>query len=103
MATNASPFIVNIVPLQGIATGITTTSDTAQQITILQTDVTNIQSMVNYETRTISADFITSFTQGNTIQITSTKYQKNIYLSSKIGSSSSFGCGFNTLYSYYKF
>ena len=77
MATNASPFIVNIVPLQGIATGITTNSDTAQQLTILQTDVTNIQSMVNYDTRTISADFITSFTQGNTIQFT-----ENINLSS---------------------
>jgi hypothetical protein len=69
MATNASPFIVNIVPLQGIATGITS-SDTASQITSLQTNVANIQSMVQYDTKTIAADFITSYTPDNTIQIT---------------------------------
>jgi hypothetical protein len=76
MATNANPFVVNIVPLQGIATGITS-SDTASQITSLQTNVANIQSMVQYDTKTISADFITSFTPENTIQFTN-----NINLSS---------------------
>lgn len=77
MATNANSYVVNIVPLQGIATGITSTADTAGQIINLQTNVANIQSMVNYDSKTISADFITSFTEGNTIQIT-----KNINLSS---------------------
>ena len=77
MATNANQFIVNIVPLQGIASGITSSSDTAGQITAIQSNVANIQSMVNYDTKTISADFITSFTTGNTIQIT-----ENINLSS---------------------
>ena len=76
MATNANSYVVNIVPLQGIATGITS-SDTASQITSLQTNVANIQSMVQYDTKTISADFITSFTPDNTIQITN-----NINLSS---------------------
>jgi hypothetical protein len=76
MATNANPFVVNIVPLQGIATGITS-SDTASQLTNLQTNVANIQSMVQYDTKTISADFITSFTPENTIQFTN-----NINLSS---------------------
>jgi len=70
MATNANQYIVNIVPLQGIATGITSSSDTIGQITTLQTSVANIQSMVNYDTKTLSADFINSFTQGNTIQFT---------------------------------
>jgi len=71
MATNANPYVVNIVPLQGIASGITTSSDTAGQITSLQTNVANIQSMVNFDTKTVSADFITSFTEGNTLQFTS--------------------------------
>ena len=71
MAANASSYVVNIVPLQGIASGITTSSDTAGQINSLKTDVANIQSIVNYDTKTVSADFITSFTEGNTIQFTS--------------------------------
>jgi hypothetical protein len=77
MATNANQYIVNIVPLQGIATGITSSSDTAGQISAIQSNVANIQAMVNYDTRTISADVITSFTTGKTIQIT-----ENINLSS---------------------
>lgn len=77
MATNANPYIVNIVPLQGITSGITSSSDTAGQITSLQTNVANIQSMVDYGTKTVSADFIKSFTLGNTIQFT-----ENINLSS---------------------
>lgn len=70
MSTNANQYVVNIVPLQGIATGITTSSDTAGQITSLQTNVANIQSMVNYDTKTISTDFIKSFTNGNIIEFT---------------------------------
>jgi hypothetical protein len=58
------------VPLQGIASGITSSSDTAGQITTLQESIANIQSMVNYDTKTVSADFITSFTEGNVIQFT---------------------------------
>jgi len=77
MATNANPFVVNIVPLQGIATGLTSSSDTAGQIITLQETVANIQTMVDYTTHTISTDFITSFTPDQTIQIT-----ENINLSS---------------------
>jgi len=77
MATNANPYVVNIVPLQGIPTGITSSSDTVGQILALQTNVANIQTMVDYETKTISTDFITSFTQDQTIEIT-----QNINLSS---------------------
>ncbi len=77
MATNANPYVVNIVPLQGIPTGITSSSDTVGQILALQTNVANIQTMVDYETNTISTDFITSFTQDQTIEIT-----QNINLSS---------------------
>jgi hypothetical protein len=68
MATNSNPYVVNIVPLQGIASGITS-SDTASQITEIQTNVANIQTMINPITGTLSADFIQSFTEGGTIQV----------------------------------
>lgn len=68
MSTN--PYVVNIVPLQGVVVGITSGSDTAGQITELQANVANLQTMVDYETGTISADYIRSFTDGNIIQIT---------------------------------
>jgi hypothetical protein len=77
MATNANPYVVNIVPLSGIATGLTSSSDTTGQITAIQANVANLQSMVNFDTKTISADYITSFTPEQTIQIT-----ENINLSS---------------------
>jgi len=77
MATNANPYVVNIVPLQGITTGITSSSDTAGQIIALQANIANIQTMIDYETHTVSTDFITSFTEGKTIEIT-----ENINLSS---------------------
>jgi hypothetical protein len=70
MATNANKYLVNIVPLQGISLGINNT-DTAGKITSLETSVANIQEIVNYDTKTISADYINSFTSGNTIQFTS--------------------------------
>lgn len=68
MATNSNPYVVNIVPLQGITSGITS-SDTASQITAIQTNVANIQTMINPITGTLSADYIQSFTQGATIQL----------------------------------
>lgn len=77
MATNANPYVVNIVPLQGIATGITSSSDTAGQIIAIQANIANIQTMVDYDTHTISTDYITSFTHDQTIEIT-----QNINLSS---------------------
>ena len=80
MGTNANPYVVNIVPLQGIASGITSSSDTTGQITNLQASVANIQSMVNYDTKTVSADFITSFTQGNTIQFNSDLNLSSVFL-----------------------
>lgn len=70
MATNANQYVINIVPLQGIASGITSV-DTVSQITSLQTSVANLQGMVNYDSKTISADYITSFTNDATIQVLS--------------------------------
>jgi len=90
MATNANPYVVNIVPLQGIASGITSSSDTAGQITAIQANVANIQAMVNYETGTISADYIKSLTNENTIQITNNVNLSSVSLYSN-GSLVSFG------------
>ena len=68
MATNANPFLVNIVPLQGIATGIAGSADVAQ-IPNIQANLANLQSMVNYETKTISVDTIQSYTSDQNIQV----------------------------------
>jgi hypothetical protein len=68
MATNANAFLVNIVPLQGIATGIAGSADVAQ-IPNIQANLANLQSMVNYETKTISVDTIKSYTTDQNIQV----------------------------------
>jgi len=58
MATNASPYIVNIVPLQNVATDIRGTDATK----ILQTQVANLQTMIDTTTHTIYADNFSNFT-----------------------------------------
>lgn len=68
MASNTNPFLVNIIPLQGIATGIAGSADVAQ-IPNIQANLANIQSMVNYETKTISVDTIQSYTSDQNIQV----------------------------------
>jgi len=102
MATNANPYVVNIVPLQGIPTGITSSSDTVGQILALQANIANIQTMVDYETHTLSTDFITSFTEGKTIDITeninlssASLYQNGVLFGSN-GSISSIGSGLSS-------
>ena len=111
MATNANPYVVNIVPLQGITTGITSSSDTAGQILALQANIANIQTMVDYETHTLSTDFITSFTEGKTIEITeninlssASLYQDGVLVSGagsissiQAGTSSFITCGSSTI------
>ena len=58
MATNASPFVVNIVELQNIATSITGAAGGSAGLSQVQQDVANIQQMVNYDTKTIAADVL---------------------------------------------
>lgn len=69
---NTNQYIVNLVDLQNVAVSITGLISGTAAITQLQTDVSNIQEMVEYTTKTIMADTITSFTHGNPIQITDT-------------------------------
>lgn len=70
MATNANPFVVNIVDLQNIALSITGAS-TGSAIAQLQADVGNLQEMVDYETKTILVDTISEFTPGHGINVVS--------------------------------
>lgn len=69
MATNTNPFVVNIVDLQNIANSITGVGSGAGAITQLQSDVANLQQMVNYGTKTIAADVLSNFTTANDIQV----------------------------------
>jgi hypothetical protein len=69
MATNASPFVVNIVDLQNIANSITGAPSGSAGLSQVQLDVANIQQMVNYETKTIAADILSNFTNGRDIQV----------------------------------
>jgi hypothetical protein len=68
MATNASPFIVNIVELQNIATGIKGTSKDAL-LEQAQLYIANLQQIVDFQGKAISVDVINSFTQGGTIDV----------------------------------
>jgi hypothetical protein len=69
MATNASPFVVNIVELQNIATSITGAAGGSAGLSQVQQDVANIQQMVNYDTKTIAADVLSNFTNSRDIQV----------------------------------
>jgi hypothetical protein len=64
MATNASPFIVNIVPLQNLASDIRGTDAT----TVLQAQVANLQAMVDTTNHIIYADAFSNFTPGRAIE-----------------------------------
>jgi hypothetical protein len=77
MSTNASPFIVNIVPLQNVASDIRGTDAT----TVLQGQVANILTMVDTTTHTIFADNFSNFTPANPY-IT---IEANLNLASNIG------------------
>jgi hypothetical protein len=93
MATNANPFLLNIVPLQGIATGIAGSADVAQ-IPNIQTNLANLQSMVNYETKTISVDTIRSYTADQNIQVLNNLNFANnaaLYYNGSLGTNSGSG------------
>ena len=70
-ATNTNGFIVNIVDLQNIALSITGKPSGSAAISQLQSDVGNLQEMVNYDTKTVYADTLSEFTAGHGISILS--------------------------------
>ena len=61
--TMANPYVLNIVDLQNVAGSATGIS--------LQEAVTNLSEMVDYATKTVAADTLTSFTPGAPINVTS--------------------------------
>lgn len=65
MATNASPFIVNIVPLQNIASDIRGTTELATA----QAQIANLQTMIDTTNHVIYADAFSNFTPGKTIDV----------------------------------
>jgi len=77
MSTNASPFIVNIVPLQNVASDIRGTDAT----TVLQGQVANILTMVDTTTHTIFADNFSNFTPANPF----INIEANLNLASNVG------------------
>jgi hypothetical protein len=77
MSTNASPFIVNIVPLQNVASDIRGTDAT----TVLQGQVANILTMVDTTTHTIFADNFSNFTPSNSF----INIEANLNLMSNVG------------------
>lgn len=79
MATNASPFVVNIVDLQNIANSINGTSQQSQLIQA-QVDIGNLQQIVDFQTRTVSADIIKSYTVGQPIDVMASLNLSNSFL-----------------------
>lgn len=80
MATNASPFVINIVDLQNIANSITGAPSGSAGLSQVQLDVANIQQMVNFETKTIAADVLSNFTSGHDIQVQANLNFSNTYI-----------------------
>ena len=80
MATNASPFVVNIVELQNIATSITGAAGGSAGLSQVQQDVANIQQMVNYDTKTIAADVLSNFTNSRDIQVLANLNLSNTFI-----------------------
>jgi hypothetical protein len=65
MSTNASPYIVNIVPLQNLASDIRGTSD----LTILQGQVADIQRMVDTTNFAVYTNSLSNVTSGAAIEV----------------------------------
>jgi len=65
MSTNASPYIVNIVPLQNLASDIRGTSD----LTVLQGQVADIQKMVDTTNFAMYTNSLSNVTSGAAIEI----------------------------------
>ena len=69
MATNNNQYVVNLVDLQSIAISITGNPSGPGAIQQLQSDVGNLQEMVDYTTKTIKVDAINEFTPGHGIEV----------------------------------
>ena len=96
MATNANPFIVNIIDLQNIALSITGNASGTAAITQLQSDVGNLQQMVHYDTKTITTDFLSEYTTGHGIDIVDTTINTTTVTASSTTIQGTMGFGYIT-------
>jgi Chaperone of endosialidase len=67
MQNTNSRFIVNIVPLQNVVSNTSGLDATAQ----LSNAVGNIQQMINFEQKAVYTNYISAYTQGNSIEVLS--------------------------------
>lgn len=93
----SSNYILNIVELQNTVTS----AGGASPFNVLSNQVAQIQQMVNYDQKRVSADSISAFTSGGTIQVVSPINLSNVTLTTNgvpsSGSVSSLGAGTATL------
>ena len=88
MQNDTSHFVVNIIPLQNIQSN-TSGIDTTIQI---GSDLSNVQTMVNFDQKRIYTDFLGSYTAGNSIQVLSPLNLSNVGITSN-GTATTLGGG----------
>jgi hypothetical protein len=67
MQNTNSRFVVNIVPLQNVVSNTSGLDATAQ----LSNAVGNIQQMINFDQKAVYTNFLSAYTQGNSIEVLS--------------------------------
>lgn len=78
MQNTNSKFIVNIVPLQNVISNTSGLDATTQ----LSNAVGNIQQMINFDKKTVYTNFISAYTQGNSIEVLSPLNLSNVAITS---------------------
>jgi len=74
MQSSSSPFLVNIVPLANV----NTTISGIDTVTSLKASVTNIQSMVNFDKKTIFTNYLSAYPGSSNIQLISPLVLSNV-------------------------
>ncbi len=78
MQNDTSQFVVNIIPLQNIQSNISG----LDPFSVLSNDVTNIQQMVDFQSKTVYTDFLRSYTENGPINVLSPLNLSNTILTS---------------------
>lgn len=78
MQNDTSHFVVNIIPLQNIQSNTSGIDLTSQ----LGSELSNVQTMVNFDQKRIYTDFLGSYTAGNSIQVLSPLNLSNVGITS---------------------
>lgn len=78
MQNTNSRFVVNIIPLQNVISNTSGLDATTQ----LSNAIGNIQQMINFDSKTINTNYLSAFTAGNSIQVTSPINLSNVGITS---------------------